>query len=88
MSKNAESSMQASPGTLKEKKRKEKTTPFGVNLMTSPVLYRAVQAPCKNKTSWHKPAALPQLGCNTLDPLFHKHCTEDATDVAFRHKQI
>jgi len=26
-----------------EKKRKEKTTPFGVNLMRSPVLYRAAQ---------------------------------------------
>ncbi len=27
-----------------EKKRKEKTTPFGVNLMRSQVLYRAAQA--------------------------------------------
>jgi len=27
----------------KEKKRKEKTTPFGVNLMRSQVLYRAAQ---------------------------------------------
>jgi len=31
------------------------------------------QAPYKNKTSWHKPAALPQVACNALDPLFHKH---------------
>ena len=27
----------------KKKKRKEKTTPFGVDLMRSPVLYRAAQ---------------------------------------------
>ncbi len=27
----------------KEKKRREKTTPFGVNLMRSQVLYRAAQ---------------------------------------------
>ncbi len=30
---------------LLEKKRKEKTTPFGVNLMRSQVLYRAAQLP-------------------------------------------
>ena len=30
-------------GTRKEKKRKEKTTPFGVNLMRSPVIYQAAQ---------------------------------------------
>ena len=28
-------------------KRKEKTTPFGVNLLRSPVLYRAAQGPSK-----------------------------------------
>ena len=32
------------PATHKAKKRKEKTTPFGVNLMRNPVAYRAVQA--------------------------------------------
>ena len=30
----------------KEKKRKEKTTPFGVNLMRSQVVYRAAQVSC------------------------------------------
>ena len=29
--------------TLKKRKRKEKTTPFGINLMRSPELYRAAQ---------------------------------------------
>ena len=35
----------------KEKKRKgkEKTTPFGVNLMRSQVLYRAAQEPCEKQ---------------------------------------
>ncbi len=34
-------------GSLLEKKRKEKTTPFSVNLMRSQVLYRAAQTvPC------------------------------------------
>ena len=31
------------PVAVGGKKRKEKTTPFGVNLMRSPVLYRAAQ---------------------------------------------
>ncbi len=36
-------SCEAIPELLLEKTRKEKTTPFGVNLMRSPVLYRAAQ---------------------------------------------
>jgi len=35
----------------KKKKRKEKTTPFGVNLMRSQVLYRAAQSSNKNITA-------------------------------------
>jgi len=34
----------------RRKKRKEKTTPFGVNLMRSPVLYRAAQVWPKDTT--------------------------------------
>ncbi len=33
-----------------EKKGKEKTTPFGVNLMRSPALYRAAQDGCGHMT--------------------------------------
>ncbi len=41
-----------------KKKRKEKTTPFGVNLMRSPVLYRAAQELAKD--SDHKLLFLKQ----------------------------
>ncbi len=39
----------------KEKKRKEKTTPFGVNLMRSQVLYRAAQGLKGNKVVLARP---------------------------------
>jgi len=46
------------------KKRQEKTTPFGVNLMRSPVLYRAAQRICKHLM----PSNCTSNGC------LHKRC--------------
>ena len=41
--------------SLLEKKRKEKTTPFGVNLMRSQVLYRAAQSQPATAREAHTP---------------------------------
>ena len=53
-----------------EKKRKENTTPFGVNLMRSPVLYRAAQASllssalCVNVTQTGRQTGADSTWCN------------------------
>ncbi len=54
-----------------EKKRKEKTTPFGVNLMRSQVLYRAAQN--LFRYSWF--AVTVQLNCNSSEQTVLSDCT-------------
>jgi len=51
-------------GMTWEKKRKEKTTPFGVNLMRSQVLYRAAQVMTWDACCTQEHAKIPPTSCN------------------------
>ncbi len=61
-------------------KRQEKTTPFGVNIMRSPVLYRAAQAHYRQKQCGKTPTskcAHPAISSQAISP--QKNCCKTCT---------